>query len=92
VHHADFVAGTLASGVSLNEMMDVLKSDAFTSTQRNVAKKEGNTDPRHAYLQQPAVELSLQGFEWLKEKLELAFAEHGMLTPTELEQLDRPDE
>jgi len=35
VHHAEFVAGTLANGVSLAELMNVLGSDAFAVTQRS---------------------------------------------------------
>ncbi|MEZ6081222.1 MAG: hypothetical protein R3C56_37805 [Pirellulaceae bacterium] len=45
VHHAEFVAASLANGISLNALMDALKSDAFLPTQRNAARGEGNTDP-----------------------------------------------
>ena len=49
VHHAEFVAGTMANGISLNELMDTLGSDSFASTQRNATRGTGNTDPRRAY-------------------------------------------
>src|SRR5262249_18336623 len=35
VHHAEFVAGSMSNGVSLNELMDSLGSDSFAATQRN---------------------------------------------------------
>jgi hypothetical protein len=49
------------NGVSLNELMDTLKAHSFAATQRNSAKGQGNTDPRKAYRQQAAVELTSRG-------------------------------
>ena len=66
VHDAEFVAGTMENGVSLNELMDSLNADSFASTQRNATRGKGNTNPRHAYRQQAAVELSAEGFFWVK--------------------------
>ena len=40
VHDAEFVSGSLENGVSLNEMMDALRADAFASTQRNLTAPE----------------------------------------------------
>lgn len=77
VYHAEFVAGTMANGVSLNALMDSLGSDAFAATQRNAAKKEGNTNPRRAYLQAADVELSAQGLAWLRDHLQAVFDAHG---------------
>lgn len=90
VHHPEFVAGTIANGVSLNELMEELQENAFASTQRNATKGHGNINPRKAYMRQPAVELSVLGFQKLTEKLEKAFALNRRLTLTELEQLDWP--
>ena len=90
VHHAQFVSGNLTNGVSLGELMDTLEANAFASTQRNVANGQGNVDPRRAYRQQAAVELSSQGTAWLNATLEEAFAEHGKISSAELEQLDWP--
>jgi hypothetical protein len=90
VHHAEFVAGTMANGVSLNELMDTLGADSFAPTQRNAARGEGNTNPRRAYLQQAAVELSAEGFSWLGERLQAAFDEHGMVPQDTLDKLDWP--
>jgi hypothetical protein len=61
VHHADFLAGTFASGVSLNAMMEELGAYAFAPTKRNFKRGKGNINPRKAYNQQAAVELSEEG-------------------------------
>lgn len=90
VHHAEFVAGRMENGVSLNELMDTLGADSFAPTQRNTLRGEGNTDPRKAYRQQAAVELSAEGFSWLGERLQAAFDEHGMVSQDTLDQLDWP--
>lgn len=92
VHHAEFIAGTLANGIRLSDLMDELKSDSFLPTQKNARKGGGNTDPRSAYRQQAAVQLTNEAFAWLNQRLELAFAKHGKLTPAELETLDWPQE
>ncbi|MGA2061187.1 MAG: phospholipase D family protein [Thermoguttaceae bacterium] len=90
VHHPEFIAGNLSNGISLNELMMNLRSDAFVSTQQNAERGTGNTEPRTAYRQQAAVELASLGIAWLNERLELAFARHGKLTPIDMEQLDWP--
>ena len=91
VHHAEFVDGTIANGVSLNELMNTLKADSFASTQRNAARGEGNTNPRHAYRQQAAVELSPEGLSWLGDRLEAAFEAHAKVPKDILDELDWPD-
>jgi hypothetical protein len=90
VHHAEFVDGSLANGVSLNELMDVLQGDAFASTQRNVVEGTGNVLPRRAYMRQPAVELPSIAKSWLAERFEGACARHGRLSLATLDQLDWP--
>ena len=91
VHHAEFVAGTMQNGVSLAELMDTLGSDSFAPTQRNAARGQGNTNPRRAFMQQPAVELSNEGCEWLNARLQTAFDVHGQLPRTVLRALDWPE-
>ena len=90
VHHAEFVAGVMSNGVSLNELMDTLGRDSYASTKRNEESGQGNTIPRRAYRQQPAVELSPEGFSWLSERLQAAFDEHGKVPQGTLNQLDWP--
>lgn len=90
VHSAEFVAGTMRNGISLNGLMEALKADSFRSTQRNLGQG-GNIDPRRAYLKQPAVELSREGMEWLSDQLQEAFDTHGKVPQAEIDSLDWPD-
>ena len=91
VHHAEFVSGTMQNGISLAEMMDTLGSDSFAPTQRNAASGQGNTNPRRSFMQQAAVELSHQGFEWLNARLQNALDLHGRLPGHDLLELDWPE-
>jgi hypothetical protein len=88
VHHGEFVNGTMKNGVSLGEMMDALGSDSFVSTQQNARVGWGNTNPRKAYRQQPAVRLSIEGRSWVDQRLQQAFERHGMIPATALAKLD----
>jgi hypothetical protein len=90
VHHAEFVEGTMANAVSLNQLMRELESNAFATTERNSERGEGNTDPGRAYLRQPAVELSHEGFSWLNDRLQSAFHTHGKVRLDTLDELDWP--
>ena len=90
VHHAEFVAGTMENGISLNELMVALGSDSFAPTQRNADRGVGNTDPRRAYMRQPAVELTSQGLSWLGERLQAAFDKHGKVPQETLDELGWP--
>lgn len=87
VHHPEILAGTLGHGIPLSELMNALRSDAFAPTQRNAAKGSGNTDPRRAYLQQAAVELTAEGYDWLNTRLDDAFTQFGKLPQSVLDQL-----
>ena len=82
----------MVNGISLNELMKALGSDSFATTQRNASKGAGNTNPRRAFMQQPAVELSPQGLAWLAERLDAAFHAHGKVPADELEKLDWPED
>lgn len=89
LHQATFVAGTLANGVSLNELMDALEANAFAPTQRNIGSL-GNTNPRRAYRQKPAVQLTEDGLAWLGERLETCFQSHGVVPVAELDRIGWP--
>ena len=91
VHHAEFISGQLANGISLNALMDKFGSDSFVSTQKNHRAGKGNTNPRKAYRQQAAVELSSEATEWLKAKMEEAFTLHGRIPQSSLDTLDWPE-
>ncbi len=90
VHHGEFVSGTIDNGISLNALMEALGARAFRSTSENLEAGAGNTNPRRAYSQQAAVELSREGLAWLNSGLEAAFQRHGVLTPSDLRALDWP--
>jgi len=90
VHHGEFLAGTLAGAVSLNQLMTDLGGNAFTTTARNQARGKGNTNPRRSIQRQPAVQLSDQGRSWLNDRLETAFQARGKLATADLELLDWP--
>ena len=90
VHDAEFIAGTLANGVSLNELMATLAENSFAATQRNAAAGQGNRNPRKAYLRQPAVELAPEGVAWLNEQFEAALCHHGRASEQDLARLDWP--
>ena len=91
VHHVEFVAGTLADGVSLREPMDELRYRAFASTTRNFAQGAGNMDPRRSFRSKPVVELSAEGESWLRERLETAFDSRGKIPHEHIAELDWPE-
>ena len=91
VDQAEFLNGTIANGVSLNDLMQALGANSFASTQKNAVRGAGNTDPRSAYKRQAAVKLSPQGCAWLSERLQAAFDEHGTMPRNKLKKLDWPD-
>lgn len=90
VHDVKFVNGVLSNGVSLNELMDELGSDSFASTNRHALAGQGNTNPRKAFNQQAAVELTPLAVSWLDARLEQSFSKHGKISPDVLATLDWP--
>jgi hypothetical protein len=84
VNSPEFMGGTLAQGVSLNELMDALCAEAFESTMRNWVAGSGNTDPRRSVGPQPAVLLTAKALAWINERLEERFESLGKLTPADL--------
>ena len=90
VDRAEFVNGTLENGVSLYDLMREMGAGIFASTERHKRSGHGNTDPFRAYMQQPQVELTLQGAAELNRRLQARFETHDLLPGEELEQLYRP--
>lgn len=91
VHHAEFLAGSLSNGVSLNQLMDELKADAFAATQENAAAGLGhNTNPRASLRQKPDIRLSDEGLAWMHERFEAALRKHGRIPADDLATLDWP--
>lgn len=91
VRDGEFVAGILRNGVPLNQLMNALGANAFVSTQRNLKRGVGNTNPRRAYRQQAAVELTAKAAGWVNARLDGEFRKHGRLTARDLSFLDWPD-
>ncbi len=91
VQSAEFVAGTLANGVSLNELMKSNGHNSFASTKRNFERRAGNRDPHRAYLQQARVQLAPEGHMWLEERLQEAFKTYGKVSQHELDEIGWPD-
>jgi hypothetical protein len=85
VHDVEFVAGTLANGASLSELMDELGPYAFGPTAENADRGIGNVDPRKSIRQAAAIRLSEAGASWLNEELESAFREFGKLPDSSLD-------
>lgn len=90
VHHTEFIAGTLANGISLNNLKQSLGGNSFKSTKDNAASGTGNTDPNKSYNRHPAVQLSEDGFTWLDNELDQAFINHGKISQAEMDKLDWP--
>jgi hypothetical protein len=88
VYEPEFIDGDLHDGVSLYDLMDALEENSFVSTQRNAKAGHGNTNPRAAYRRHPHVELSPQGYRWVSDRLEAAFAKHGRLPKAVLASID----
>jgi hypothetical protein len=84
VHSPEFMGGTLAQGVSLNELIDALGFEAFEATRRNREAGKGNMDPHHSVSQQAAVQLTVKGSAWVNARLEAQFKSLGKLTPADL--------
>ena len=92
VHHAEFIAGTMSNGVSLNELMDALGPMSFAPTKRNAHADDGsNTNPRRSLMQKPAMQLSEEGQIWLGQRFEEALAIHGSVPQSVLAEFDWPD-
>ena len=88
VHGTDFVAGKMANGISLNELMDTLGPNSFAPTKRNAAAGSGNVNPRKSFQQQAAVELTPEAADWLSARLEQAFQFYGRVPPADLADID----
>lgn len=90
VHGAEFVAGTLANGVSLKRLMETFGAFSFASTERRALGGEKNVVPSRSLARKAAVHLSQRAKTWINGQLEAAFASHGTLTKAQLDTLDWP--
>jgi hypothetical protein len=91
VHDVEFIEGKLSDGVSLNELIKRFGPDSFASTKRNALARSGNTNPRRALSQQPAVELTPEAITWMNQRLDHCFKSLGKISFAALTKLDWPD-
>lgn len=86
-----FLAGSLDGGISLNQLMNEMGHESFVSTARNMSQGSGNTNPRLAIRQQPAVKLTGVAAEWLARHFDFALATCGRLADDDMRDLDWPE-
>lgn len=77
VHHPKFIAGTLANGVSLDDLVEEVGPLAFVSTKKRLRAGEKDIQTRRIFSQKPDAALSEEGFGWMTEQFEAALAQHG---------------
>jgi hypothetical protein len=88
VHHPKFVAGTLANGVSLDDLVEELGPLAFASTKKRLrAGEKNNIQTRRIFSQKPDARLSEEGFAWMTEQFEAALAQHGSIPDARISRL-----
>lgn len=90
VHSAEFVGGELNNGVSLNALKADLGAYCFRSTAERARAGDSDVKPESAYRQQAQVELTAEGWAWMTERLQTAFAKYGKLSDDVLAKLDWP--
>jgi hypothetical protein len=90
-HHLELLDGAVGDGLSLAALMAELGPESFASTERNLRAGSGNTDPRRAYGQQAAVELTPRAQRLLDERLDERFAACGTIPAAVLDGLEWPD-
>jgi len=83
---AEFLAGTMANGVSLYEMIDELKADSFVTTQSSAKQGKKDINAKLSYRSGSAL-LSDKGQAWLDERLRAAFQRHGKISQNVLDQI-----
>jgi hypothetical protein len=91
VRDAEFLDGTMTDGVSLNELMDELGSETWTTTSRRAAETgRRDIDPRKSLSQQTQLELTVPAIGRLNKWLEQCFARNGKIAEDRLAELDWP--
>lgn len=91
VDDVEFINGTLADGVSLNELMKNLRHLSFATTKARYLRGERNINPRTAYARQAQVELTPEAIVWLNDRLDRNFAQHGKISQDALDDLVQPE-
>jgi hypothetical protein len=88
IREPEFIAGTLANGISLFDLMDELGHETFVSTDENYrAKNGGNTNPRIALRSKAHMPLTQKAADLLNARFYEAIANHGRLSPSAMKKL-----
>jgi hypothetical protein len=90
VHDAEFLAGTIANGISLRKLADEMGESCFSSTEERAAKGETGINPLTTLGQKPDVKLSERGKQWVHERLEAAFGRFGRIPEADMAALQWP--
>lgn len=88
VYDAQFVAGTLANGVSLNRMMTAFGPRSWRATLENERAGRGNLNPWTAYSRKAGMQLSEEAHQWLQRELKVQFEIHGVIPQADLDQAE----
>lgn len=92
VRDPEFINGTLADGISRNELMDKFGPETFLSTSENQRLKNGkNTRPRIALRSKAHMPLTQVAADWLNAKFYEAVAKHGKILQRELDTIDQSE-
>jgi len=90
VHSGEFLSGTLRNGISLFKLFDDLGAESLAPTSRHQKSGEGNIDPRKSVRQQAHVHLTPAACDELNRRLQSAFDRYGVISKTEIGELDKP--
>mgnify|MGYP001619110148 FL=1 len=88
VHNAQFINGVLKDGISMYELMSKFDYNSFLPTLQNKINGNGNVNPRKAYSQQAAVELTTEAANWLLSEIEYKLKYYGKISDSVLSKVD----
>jgi hypothetical protein len=88
VHGAKFINGSLKDGISMNYLMKKFDYNSFMPTLKNKIKGKGNINPRKAYSQQAAVELTPDAGNWLLTEMENKLKFFGKISDSVLSKIE----
>ena len=88
INRPEFVKGRLGDRISLYRLMQELGSNIFASTYAHALEKDGNIDPRKAYIRQASVRLTPYAARIINERLDDLFSNFGRFTEEDLQGID----
>lgn len=91
VDHPEFIDGTLADGVSLNQLKQELGPLAFATTQARHLGGERSINLRASYARKAHVELTPEAISWLNDKLDRCLQDHGRISANVLDDFVQPE-